>query len=97
MSGLVIILGTILILWMSICAICGFKVRLIAFLGMLIGGLALNMAWMFWGLNAHPLEPNALFAQAALTLHGLSSFGTGWIVGRFHRRWVESRVTDAEV
>lgn len=92
MNWLLILLVTVLVIWMLLCARCGYHLRLIRFLGVLIGGLALNMGWMVFALKAHPFEPNALVAQASAVLYAITAFGSGWLVGRLVRQWRASGV-----
>ncbi|QFT60359.1 hypothetical protein FIU94_16135 [Sulfitobacter sp. THAF37] len=94
MTGTVVILVAILGAWMLACAIQGYRVRPMGFVGVLLVGLALNMLWMALHLDARPLEGHALMAQAALTLYGLCAFGAGWLVGRVVRQFRASRVDD---
>lgn len=84
----------VLAVWMLGCAYQGYRARFLGFLGVLLVGMALNMFWMALHLNATPLEGNALMAQAALVLYGLSAFGFGWLVGRVVRQFRASRVDD---
>ena len=63
MNMTLILLVTILLLWMAACTLCGYRGRFVGFLGVLLAGLTLNMAWMVYGLQAHPFEMNALIAQ----------------------------------
>lgn len=80
-----------LCLWMAACAWFGFQRRYVGFLAVLLGGLALNMVWMVFGLNAHPFELSAIIAQMAAVLYALCAFGVGWFAGRIRRAWRESR------
>ena len=97
MSGVVMILIAVLAVWMLACAWCGFYVRFLRFLAVLIAGLALNMVWMMTALDAKPFEPNAIMALAAAVLYAVSAFGGGYLVGRMVRQFRQSRAPDAQV
>ncbi|MBD3663645.1 hypothetical protein [Sulfitobacter aestuariivivens] len=94
MTPLVAGLVVVLIAWMVLCILCGYRRRLVLFLGVLVTGLTLNQVWMYLGLQAKPTELNAVVAQLAVVFYGLSAFGAGWFVSRVTRAWVESRVGD---
>lgn len=92
MSLEVMIVLALLLLWMFLCAWCGYKAQFKRYLMVLAVGLALDMFWMIYGLKAVPFSHEMLLALAAGVFWTLSSFGAGWIVGRFTRSWRESRV-----
>jgi hypothetical protein len=94
MSVTVLTLIAVLAVWMLLCAWCGYRARYLLFVGVLLGGLALNLAWMVFGLKTHPFDIHALSAQMAAVLYAVGAFGCGWLVGRFARRWQDSRVED---
>lgn len=93
MTSLAVILVTVLVIWMSACAACGYRSKVWAFVVVLVLGLGMNMAWMMIGLDARALEPHALIAQASVALYGCSAFGFGWLLGRVRRAWRESAVS----
>ncbi len=78
--------------WLLACVWCGYRVRVLAFVGVVLMGLALNMVWMTFGLNARPFEVDALMAQTAAIMCGVGAFGVGWLAGRMVRQWRDSRV-----
>lgn len=92
MSGVILPLVVVLLIWMAACAWAGFARRFVAFLGILIVGLMLNTAWMVIALDATPFEANAVIAQGAATLYAVCAFGSGWFAGRIRRAWRQSRV-----
>lgn len=92
MSVTVVTLVLVLAIWMLICAWCGFRKRFVAFAGALIAGLALNMVWMVFGLQAKPFGANALMAEMSALMYGVAAFGIGWLAGRLVRQWRASRV-----
>ncbi len=92
MSGLVLALVFCLAVWMLACGWCGYRARFVMFLGVLIGGLAVNQMWMMVGLKANALEPNLILAQAAAVCYALTALGCGWLAGRIARQWQASRV-----
>ncbi|NNK15991.1 MAG: hypothetical protein HKP51_03695 [Sulfitobacter sp.] len=92
MNITLILLVTTLLLWMAACAICGYRGRFVGFLGVLLAGLTLNMVWMVYGLQAHPLETNALIAQGAASLYAVCAFSIGWFAARIRRAWRDSRI-----
>lgn len=94
MSGTLFALVSALVLWMTLCGLCGFFRRYGRFFAVLVLGWGLNTLWMVLGLGAHPLEVNALVAQTALTTYGLVAFGLGWLVGRLRRRFQDSAVDE---
>ena len=94
MNTLVVVLIAVLMVWMSVCAWCGFRKRISLFFCVLGVGLVLNMAWMVFGLDARIFEPHALMAQGAATLYGLSACGIGWLAGRVSREWRASKIED---
>ena len=57
MTPLVMALIIALCFWMALCAICGFRRRVMLFFGLLLTGLTINQIWMMVGLNAKLLEP----------------------------------------
>lgn len=93
---MVALLIAIWIGWMLACAACGFARRYMMFVGVLLGGLALNMLWMVYALQAHPFEVNALMAQTAAVVYATCAFAIGAIAGRFLRAWRDSRVTGSK-
>lgn len=92
MTPLAIMLIAVLLVWMTACVWTGYGARAKTFAVVLGVGLALNMAWMMIGLDAHVLEPHALVAEAAIALYGISAFGFGWLIGRVKKAWRESAV-----
>lgn len=92
MSGTFGTIIGLLAFWMAACCFCGLKKRFVAFLAVVLTGLAANMAWMVFGLNAKPFESNALIAQAAAVMYALCAFGLGLFLARVQRLWGESRV-----
>lgn len=94
MTPLVMALIIALCFWMALCAICGFRRRVMLFFGLLLTGLTINQIWMMVGLNAKLLEPHALMAQAALVMYGLCAFGVGWLASRVAQAWAESKVDE---
>lgn len=72
----------IVILWMLACAVCGYWGRFILFLGIAIGGIALNITWMVVGLEAYPFTNHALRAHFAAVVYAVSSFVSGWVLRR---------------
>jgi hypothetical protein len=94
MTPLFSFLAAILCLWMVLCLVCGYRRRVLLFLGVLLTGLSMNQLWMYLGLQARPTEINAIIAQVAVVFYGISAFGTGWLVGRISRAWAESRIED---
>lgn len=95
MSGLLIPLAALMLIWMGFCAWVGFQGRYFRFAAILLCGLALNMLWIVFGLRAQPFEANAVMAQAAAAIYALCAFGMGVFAGRIRRAWRESRVEDA--
>lgn len=87
-----LILAAILAVFMLACGYAGYAKRFGLFALVLLTGLALNSAWMIFGLNAHPLEPSALMAHMAAVMYALAALGTGWLTGRMVRAFRESRV-----
>lgn len=92
MSITVTTLLVVLAVWMLICGWCGYRKRVFAFMGVLSVGLALNMAWMIFGLSARPFEAHALMAEVSALLYGLGAFGVGWLLGSLVRQFQASRV-----
>lgn len=97
MSGTVGTIVGLLAFWMAACCFCGLKGRGIGFLAVLFTGLAANMIWMVFGLQARPFETNALIAQASATLYALCAFAVGLFLRRFLQAWEDSRVTKHDV
>ena len=94
MTPVVMALIIVLCFWMALCAVCGFRRRLLLFVGLLLTGLTVNQVWMMVWLNAKLLEPNALMAQAALSMYGVCAFGFGWLASRVARAWADSKVDE---
>ncbi|MFD2738531.1 hypothetical protein ACFSUD_03015 [Sulfitobacter aestuarii] len=94
MSLLLVLLVGILLLWLLACGWAGYRLRPLALIAILCGGLALNSAWMVFGLDAHPLERHALTAHAAAILYAFSAFGIGYLIGRVMRHWRADRVEE---
>ena len=97
MTLLLISLVSVFLLWMGALALCGFFRRFKRFLALWMMGLALNMIWMRLGLQAHPFEKHALFAQFSLSLYAVSTFAVGWFLQRIYRHWQNSRVEEPKV
>ncbi|KIN61492.1 hypothetical protein Z945_2484 [Sulfitobacter noctilucae] len=89
-----LLLFGILVVWMLACAACGFTRRYLRFLSVLLAGLALNLSWMVFGLQAHPFEVNVLMALTAALIYGVCAFFIGGFAGRIARAWRDSRVSD---
>tara|TARA_R100000935_G_scaffold15259_3_gene30335 strand:+ start:4421 stop:4702 length:282 start_codon:yes stop_codon:yes gene_type:complete len=81
---LVILIG-ILVVWMLASGWCGLARRYGGFVLVLLTGLALNWAWMIWGLGAKPFERPVVMAQAAATGYAFCAFLVGWVAGRLTR------------
>lgn len=92
MNGLWGTLVGLLSLWMAACCFCGYKRRFVAFLAVLFVGLAANLCWMVFGLDARLLEVNVLIAQTSAVLYAVCAFAIGLFLGRIRRKWLESRV-----
>lgn len=90
-------LAGLLAFWMAACCFCGLHRRFVAFLAILFVGLAANMCWMVFGLQARPFEVDALIAQGSVVLYAFCAFGAGWFAGRIRRAWQESSVERTEV
>lgn len=84
----------LLVVWMLACAWTGYHQRFARFAALVLVGLGINMLWIVIGLKAHPLELNALMAEASLLLYLIFAFGIGWLAGRLARQWQASRVDD---
>lgn len=82
MTPTLAILITALAVLMFACAWCGYRRRYLGFLLTLVIGLALNGAWMVWGLGAKPLENPVIYAQIAAVGYAVCAFLAGWLVGR---------------
>ena len=80
-----VILISILVVWMLAAGWCGLMRRYGGFVLVLLAGLALNWAWMIWGLGAKPLERPVFMAQAAATGYAVCAFLAGWLAGRITR------------
>jgi len=94
MNLMIVALLAALALWMLACAWCGFKMRFIGFLTVLVTGLTLNTIWLAYGLQVKPFEGHAMMAQLAALLFALCGFGVGWMAGRLNRQFRASRVSD---
>lgn len=81
-----------LAVWLFGCGYAGYHRRFGLFAVVLLAGLALNFVWMYYGLFAHPLSPDALMAQVGAVMYALSALGVGWYAGRMVRSFRESRV-----
>ena len=97
MTGTVGTILGLLAFWMAACCFCGLKGRFIAFLAVLFIGLATNMVWMVFGLQARPFETDALIAQGSATLFALCAFAIGLFLRRFLRAWTDSHVPRRDV
>lgn len=84
----------LLLAGLAICAWAGYRMRPLVFVAVTLGGLAANSLWMVAGLQADPLSPHALMAQASLVLYAVVSFGSGWLIGRVRRRFIATRVDE---
>ena len=72
MNLTLVILISILVVWMLASGWCGLARRYGGFVLVLLTGLALNWAWMIWGLSAKPFERPVFMAQAAATGYALA-------------------------
>lgn len=82
----------LLLAGLATCALAGYRMRPLVFVAVTLAGLAANALWMVAGLQADPLSPHALMAQASLVLYAVVSFGSGWLIGRMRRRFIAPRV-----
>ena len=92
MSGTIILLIVALSVWMGLCAWCGYQLRFVRFIAVLVVGLGLYLLWMMAVLNAKPLEPSAVMALTAAVLFAVCAFGCGYLAGRIVRQFRDSRV-----
>jgi hypothetical protein len=92
MSSTVILLIASLVLWMVMCAWCGFGLKFMRFLGVLCAGLGLYVVWLVVAMGISPFDPNAVMALMATVLYGACSFGAGYLTGRIVRQFRASRV-----
>lgn len=92
MSGTVIMLIVSLVVWMVMCGWCGYGLKFVRFLGVLLAGLALYMAWLVTAMEVALTEPNAVMALTATVLYGVCAFGAGYLTGRVVRQFRASRV-----
>jgi len=92
MTPMLALLIAVLVVWMLAAGWCGYGKRFLGFILVLLIGLALNAAWMVFGLDAKPFETPVIYAQIAATGYALCAFLTGWLVGRLVRQIRESRV-----
>lgn len=92
MSGTLMMLIVALAVWMSMCAWCGFSLRIVRFLGVLVSGLTLYLVWLVTALEVSPLEPHAVMALTATVIYGACAFGAGYLAGRVVRQFRSSRV-----
>ena len=79
---MIAMLVSVLVLWMLAAGWCGWKGTLRGFAAVLVGGLALNTAWLMLGLGASPVNLSFAMAQAAATLYALTAYATGWLIRR---------------
>ncbi|WP_299874500.1 hypothetical protein [uncultured Sulfitobacter sp.] len=82
----------LLAVWMLAIGWTGYHKRFARFAALVLVGLGVNMLWITAGLKAHPLDPNALLAEASLLLYAVFAFGIGWLAGRLARQLQASRV-----
>lgn len=92
MTPTLALLIMVLAIWMLAAAWCGYGKRFLGFLAVLLVGLALNAAWLVWGLGAKPFENPVIMAQGAAVGYALCAFGVGWLVGRVTRELRATRV-----
>ncbi len=98
MTPTLFVLVAVLALWMAAAGWCGYHKRFAGFVLVLLAGLALNAAWMIWGLGAKPFEMPVIYAQIAASGYALCAFMTGWLVGRLVRQLRDTRIDkDADV
>ena len=97
MSGTVTMLIASLIVWMVMCGWCGYSLRFMRFLGVLLAGLALYVVWLITAMEVSPFEPNAVMALTATVLYGVCAFGAGYLTGRMVRQFRASRVERGQV
>ena len=89
---MLMVLAAGLAVWLCGCGYAGYHRRFGLFALVVLAGLTLNFAWMYFGLSAHPMSPDALVAQAGAMMYALSALGVGWYAGRLVRSFRESRV-----
>ncbi|UWR23621.1 hypothetical protein [Sulfitobacter sp. S190] len=92
MSAVVLALVAVLLGWMAVMAWCGYRRRWLLFLGVLLGGIAMNIVWIVLGLRADPFSNHAILAHASAVLYGLCSLTVGWILSRVIGSFRDSRV-----
>jgi len=81
-----------LVFWMLGCAYAGFHRRFGLFALVLVAGVTVNTAWMYFGLNAPPTSAPALMAHLAAVMYAVAAVAAGWLSGRLFRAFRESRV-----
>lgn len=86
-----------LVIWMLACAVAGYRFRFLRFCVLLLTGLAINLTWMVFGLQARLTEPSVVIALGAATLYAASAFALGIVAGRFMRLWRASAVDSTGV
>lgn len=83
--------------WLGACAICGYQRNVMRFLAVLFAGLAAHLAWMVFGLSAHPFSYASIMADASMTIFALCAFAAGFYASRLRRVWHETTVDDDAV
>ncbi len=86
MNLTLVILISILVVWMLAAGWCGLMRRYGGFVLVRLAALALNWAWMIWGLGAKPLERPVFMAQAAATGSAVCALLAGRPAGRIARQ-----------
>ncbi len=84
-------------LWLCLCALCGFRRRLVLFLALVFFGVASNSIWLSAALKVAPLEPLALNAQAAGLACAVMAFVIGFFFSRLQSAWRDSSVENASL
>lgn len=87
----------LMILWLSLCCLCGLRRRLVLFLALVFFGVASNSIWLSAVLKVGPVEPLALNAQGAGLACAVMAFVIGLFLSRIQDAWRESRVDDSGV
>lgn len=99
MTSVAIVLGAVIlafVLWLVAALLAGWRRDLGRFGFILVVGVVLHSAWLWWGVGVSPLERPAVNSQIAVLMYAGVAFAVGWLAARWSGRGRRNDTTDTE-
>lgn len=99
MTSVAIVLGAVIlafVLWLVAALLAGWRRNLGRFGFILVVGVVLHSAWLWWGVGVSPLERPAINSQIAVLMYAAIAFVVGWLAARWLRKGRRDDAPDAE-